>query len=205
MPEEPKGDWIQTYTGKTFYPLSPSPEDIDIKDIAHALSMLCRYNGHTTEFYSVAEHSQVMSLMVDHKYALEALLHDAAEAYVSDVARPVKPMLSGFKEIENRVDGVIREKFSVGPRTDAVKFADLRMLATERNQVMRKTDCEWGCIEGVEPFDVTLGKWGPTYAEAAFLQRFKVLTAKYVTLHTPCERQPGDPITKGMPFTVRIR
>jgi uncharacterized protein len=84
------GDWIQTYTGKQFWPLSPLPEDIVIEDIAHALSMQCRFGGHVRTFYSVAQHSVHVSLLVEPQYALWGLLHDAAEAYLVDLPRPIK-------------------------------------------------------------------------------------------------------------------
>ena len=85
-----KGDWIQTFTGRAFYVLDPRPEDVDIEDIAHALSMQCRFAGHCREFYSVAQHSVTASWLVPPEDALWGLLHDAAEAYVVDLPRPIK-------------------------------------------------------------------------------------------------------------------
>ena len=79
-----------TYTGKEFYPLDPNPADIDIKDIAHALSNCCRFAGHIKSFYSVAQHSVIVSELCEPENALAGLLHDASEAYLSDIARPVK-------------------------------------------------------------------------------------------------------------------
>ncbi|MFG0247924.1 MAG: phosphohydrolase, partial [Phycisphaeraceae bacterium JB051] len=77
--------WIQTYTGKAFYPLREDPGIIDIRDIAHALSLQCRFNGHCSDFYSVAQHSVHVSEVVPQAFALWGLLHDAAEAYMSDL------------------------------------------------------------------------------------------------------------------------
>src|SRR5271165_7548492 len=85
-----KGDWIQTYTGRVMYPLDPRPEEINIIDIAHALSNLCRFTGHVRTFYSVAEHSVRVSQHCDPKDALWGLLHDASEAYLADMSRPMK-------------------------------------------------------------------------------------------------------------------
>jgi hypothetical protein len=94
-----KGDWIQTFTGKQFWPLDPRPDEVYIEDIAHALGNICRFNGHCLRFYSVAEHCFHVSHKVVPGLALMGLLHDAAEAYVCDVVRPVKPYLKEYKKI----------------------------------------------------------------------------------------------------------
>ena len=80
-----RGGWIQTYTGRQFWPLDPRIEDIDIHDIAHALSHQCRYSGHCLRFYSVAEHSVLLSHHVAGEHMLWALLHDAWEAYLAAI------------------------------------------------------------------------------------------------------------------------
>jgi 5'-nucleotidase len=137
--------YIQTFTGRRFYPAAPSPEDIDIVDIAHALSMLCRYTGHVKKFYSVAEHCLHVSREVPPEYALQGLLHDAAEAYVNDLARPMKrqPGMERYKEIEEGIERVIAEKFHIDfPYHESVKVADTRMLYTERRDLLTKTS-DW--------------------------------------------------------------
>src|SRR5690348_18006267 len=93
---------IHTFTGRTFCPLDPKPEDIDIQDIAHALSCQCRFTGHSRKFYSVAEHCVRVSLLVSPDLQLAALLHDASEAYLSDVARPIKrlPAMAEYRRTE---------------------------------------------------------------------------------------------------------
>src|SRR5689334_2642685 len=106
-----RGDWMQTFTGRRFYPLSPRPGEIDPADIAHALSLLCRYGGHVDRFYSVAEHCVLMSQAVAPEDALAALLHDATEAYVVDVPRPLKRQLAGYREIEEQVWFAIAYRF----------------------------------------------------------------------------------------------
>jgi uncharacterized protein len=139
-----KGDWIETYTGKKFWPLDPRPEDICIKDIAHALSCTCRYNGHCKHFFSVAQHSLNCSNFAlrefNYRYALLALLHDAAEAYVSDIARPIKPFVKGFQEIEDGCQQVIYEALSVRPpngiEQNIIKNIDSIMLVTEAKELM---------------------------------------------------------------------
>ncbi len=110
-------DYIYTFTGKKFYPLNPNPEDIDISDIAHALSMLCRANGHFSSFHSVAQHSieccnEALERGYGERIALACLLHDASEAYMSDVTTPVKNELDFYMASENRLINAIFEKYT---------------------------------------------------------------------------------------------
>src|SRR5215213_11515028 len=104
---------IQTFTGKFVTPLDPKIDQIDIIDIAHALSNMCRYAGHVRKFYSVAEHSILASYYVFEDEALEALLHDATEAYLVDVPKPYKHMLPDYCKYEDRLHGVISLKFQL--------------------------------------------------------------------------------------------
>lgn len=134
---------IQTYTGKPFNPLAGENEDcgpIELIDIAHALSYLCRFNGHTKRFYSVGEHSlYVSSLLEHHEPAIQAwgLLHDAAEAYLGDMVRPIKQRMPEFKAIENRLLQRIAKRFDLAwPIPNVVFDADDIMLATEFRDLM---------------------------------------------------------------------
>src|ERR1051325_4550411 len=121
-----RGDWMQTFSGRRFYPLSPRSDELDPADIAHALSLLCRFAGHVERFYSVAEHCVHLSYAVPPEDALAALLHDATEAYVVDVPRPLKRSLPEYQEIEFGVWAVIVERFGLLSVTlpDSVKWAD---------------------------------------------------------------------------------
>ena len=176
--------WIQTYTGKVFEPQNPTPESIDIEDIAHALGMICRFNGHVQRFYSVAEHCVVMSNQVSEVAALPALLHDAAEAYVSDLALPIKPMVDGYDEMEMRIREVIEEKYRANMHWAAcshytqeeVKKADRRMLTTEMQQLMSNCEREWESTKHFDPYPITLRCLSPTEAKRAFIFRFYQLT-----------------------------
>jgi hypothetical protein len=169
--------WIQTYTGRVFEPMVPSAEQINIEDIAHALSMTCRFNGHCTKFYSVAEHSVWVSRNVSPRFALWGLLHDAAEAYVSDVARPIKPFIAGFEEIEEGIMGAVKARYGLaGSMPEAVHEADLRMLATERGQLMAPCERKWEEIEGYAPYPIELPCWSPAKAKQAFLSRYSELS-----------------------------
>lgn len=184
LTNERKGDWMQTFTGKQFWPADPRAEDIDIRDIAHALSMQCRYAGHCLNFYSVAEHCVLLANAIpEHK--LWALLHDASEAYLVDVPRPVKPSLPGYKELEDDIMFVVARRFGLslgghildrdGQIPAIVKEYDFRMLVDEKAQNMLDGP-HWGSIDGLEPVGVTLQCWAPVDAERHFLQTFGDLT-----------------------------
>jgi len=138
--------YIYTYTGKKFYPLEPNSNDIDIVDISHALSMICRFTGHTNRFYSVAHHSYLVSLIAHNiqapktsrferlNLAFEGLMHDATEAYVMDLARPVKHQIPEYIVIENNLYSVIAEKFLLPPTiSKTIKEIDSRILINERD------------------------------------------------------------------------
>lgn len=106
---------IITLTGKLVDPLDLKPADIDIEDIAHALSNLCRFTGHCPKFYSVAQHSCFVASLVPRELRLAALLHDASEAYLSDIASPTKQRntMVGYRMMEHFCTKAIAEKFGV--------------------------------------------------------------------------------------------
>lgn len=141
------GDWMQTYTGKQYWPIDPRPEDVCIEDIAHALSNLCRYAGHCTKFYSVAEHSVYVSLIVPPEYALQALLHDATEAYIVDVPRPLKRWIKGYADIEEMNWHAIAECFGLPVQMhQSVKDADNAVLLAEKEYIMGPQPAPWAHI-----------------------------------------------------------
>lgn len=127
------GDWIQTFSGGQFWPLDPRAEEVELTDIAHQLAKICRFGGATEAFYSVAEHSLRVADLVPPELRLQALLHDAAEAYCGDVVRPLKRNLVGFDAVEARIARVIGERFGVDlvALHPLVKQADNEMLAVE--------------------------------------------------------------------------
>lgn len=168
------GDWMQTATGRKFWPLDPRPNEVCIEDIAHALSMLCRFGGHCLRFYSVAEHSVLIARAAP-THKLWALLHDAAEAYVLDMIRPVKPHIAGYSEIEARIMRAICVRF--GLHLDApsiVKTFDRRILSDERDQNMAAPPEPWSGM--LAPLGVTLQFWTPEQARAEFLAEFENIT-----------------------------
>lgn len=168
------GSWMQTYSGLKFWPLDPREDEVDIRDIAHSLSMQCRYGGHSLRFYSVAEHSVHMARMVSPENALWALLHDAAEAYVADVPRPLKRHLPGYKEVEARVMASICDHFDLAHEMPAeVHEADERILSDEIHQNMESM--EWH-NRHASPLGVALEFWTPPVAELYFMDAFRKLT-----------------------------
>ena len=176
MSDERRGDWMQTYTGRKFWPLDPREEDIDPADIAHALSLICRFGGHARRFYSVAEHCVLLSYAVAPEHALWALLHDAAEAYVGDMVRPLKRSMPWFREAEGRILAEIVGRFDLQPRwmPHAVIDADNRILHSERVALLRPTADHWP-TDDLEPLPVQVTGWLPAVAAKAWRDRLEEL------------------------------
>jgi hypothetical protein len=171
-----QGDWMQTMNGGQFWPMDPRPEEIDIRVIAHALSMQCRYSGHCLRFYSVAEHCVHMARYVSQPNKLWALLHDASEAYLVDIPRPIKPHLTNYYAAEKRVMEAVTEAFGLPELMPSeVKSADNRILVDERSQNMAQTDHEW-VSDGLQPLGVVLRYWDPEQAKLYFLDAFHKLS-----------------------------
>ena len=172
-----RGNWLQTYTGGKFYPLDPRPDEIRSLDIAHALGHICRFGGHTLRFYSVAEHCVALSYAVRPELALWALLHDAAEAYIGDMVRPLKRHLLDYVWIEDRILGAIAAKYGLtgGEIPAEVRDADNRILLAERAEFLAPTPDRW-TEEDLIPLPVALSGWDPHEAENRYLARLEDLT-----------------------------
>lgn len=163
---------ILTANGSYFDLMAPSLSDIDIETIAHALSHICRFTGHTREFYSVAQHCYHTSFIVPEEYALEALLHDAAEAYIGDVATPLKRQLFDYAEIEQKVERAIADRFNLTlPMSAYVHRADQIMLATEKRDLMPDGD-DWFAGTDILPLTTKIEPLPPTMAKRMFLDRY---------------------------------
>ena len=180
-----KGEWLQTFTGKQFWPLDPCPEEICIEDIAHALSLQCRFGGHCKEFYSVAEHSWRVSFMCDATNALWGLLHDAAEAYLVDLPLPLKHFSAlgeKYQLVEQRLMVAVCLRFGLEASSSPnVKESDRFMLHWEARDLMSPHPAPWageGCLLPAEVIKPLL----PKEAEAAFLERFRELYENNQTL-----------------------
>lgn len=164
-----KGDWMITYTGAAFWPLDPRADEIRLDDIAAALSKLCRYGGHTIRYYSVAEHCVHAASKAPEGLELAALMHDASEAYLSDVIRPIKAHLTNYKTIEAELERVIAQRFGLPyPLPAEVKALDERMIADEKAQACAPSPpIAWAHWDNATPpLGVTLRFWTP--AEAAY-------------------------------------
>ncbi|MFA5387831.1 MAG: phosphohydrolase [Candidatus Paceibacterota bacterium] len=171
-----RGNWMQTYTGHRFYPLDPRAKEVHPQDIAHALSLICRFGGHVERFYSVAEHCVKMSQAVPPEDALAALLHDATEAYVGDMVRPLKHQMPAYRAVEDNVAWAIAERFGISPVMPAsVKEADNRILVNERATFMRQTKEVW-LTDELEPLPIVLFGWSPASAERCYLERLRELS-----------------------------
>jgi hypothetical protein len=171
--------WIQTSCGGKFHILDPKQDEVHAVDIAHSLSMMCRWTGHVRRFYSVAEHSWHASYLVPEKDALWALMHDSSEAYISDLSRPLKHFTEVgkiYREVEEKVMAVVCEKFGLPiEQPQTVTEADNAMLYAERNQLMPPVewDTKWGDEKAA---CVKIRCWSPDVAKTMFLARYYELT-----------------------------
>jgi len=170
-----RGDWIQTAMGRQFWPMDPRPNEVFLDDIAHALSMLCRFGGHCQRFYSVAEHCVLLARAAPRPIKRWALLHDASEAYLVDVPRPLKPFLVGYDEAEAKIMRAVAVRFNLHlGLPDQVKALDRAILTDERLQNMAPEPVPWS-TDG-DPLGVVLQFWNPERARAEFLREFEALS-----------------------------
>jgi 5'-nucleotidase len=173
------GPTIMLHSGAWFDFCAPSASNFTIDDIAHGLANICRYSGQCRKFYSVAEHSILVSETAK-GFEFEALLHDAAEAFLGDITRPLKQMLPEFKRIESQVEAAILERFGVrSPLPPQVKQADLRVLAAEQKQIMPDGTDGWVRGQKVEPAPIIIRNLPPAKAKRLFLDRFEALGPAY--------------------------
>jgi hypothetical protein len=190
--------WMQTFSGKAYIIAEPTPDQICLEDIARALSQQCRFAGHSSVFYSVAEHSihvcnRVKEILEvgeailptppglgvveeHHKLLASALLHDASEAYLLDIPRPLKihPEMEFYREQHAKTMKAILEKFGIQEgKPDIVTRADNEMLATEKEQVMAPPPKSWGPM--LDPIPITLSCWNPGRAYNIFMKQAEAL------------------------------
>lgn len=192
-----KGDWMQTFTGRQFWPLDPRVEEVCIEDIAHSLALQCRYAGHCRVPYSVAEHSVRVCWYVGAKVhedgrvsqegearlMLAALLHDASEAYLVDLPRPVKRHMPDYRPIEDRVTAAVESWAGLPAGLCAhhlVKEGDEVILATEARDLLGPHAADWNLSHA--PLPKVIVPWSWQEAERAFLTAYRGLSAEIVRL-----------------------
>lgn len=174
--------FIQTYSGRRVSLINPDPNDIALEDIAYALARQCRFGGHCREFYSVAQHSVLVSELLeettplasrgaDWDLLMQGLMHDATEAYVVDVPSPLKELLPEYKKIECRMEVAIWRKFGIRAKLPRVKKADVRALGIEARQLMVRTT-DWEVLKGVPDDHRKLHPTDAKEAEKEFLRHF---------------------------------
>jgi 5'-deoxynucleotidase YfbR-like HD superfamily hydrolase len=172
--------YIGTYTGKQFYLLEPRLEDIDIQDIAHGLAMQCRWTGQCKFHYSIAQHSVYCSLLGPPEEAFDRLMHDAPEAYIGDLNRPLKHYTEAgvaYRRQEAIIQEAIATRFGysvVEPKS--VKLADNSMLYAEKDQLL---NLEFEEAENWDRYDedngIIISQWTPEQAKQRFLDKFAEL------------------------------
>jgi len=151
MPVQHKPDWFESRSGKRIYPTQPDASVVEVRDIAHALSHCCRFAGHCREFYSVATHSiLVMELVQTQTDCINthaaALMHDASEAYIHDITRPLKMQMPWYKDLEGCWESEIMHKFGIDSDRvdwDLIKDADNEALRLEAGYLMKSRGAEW--------------------------------------------------------------
>lgn len=170
--------WIQTWTGTRFYTLEPNKHEIFIEDIAHSNGFLCRYVGHVSQFYSVAEHeahiaNYLYRVYRSHALAIGGLLHDSPETYMGDLTKPVKIKIPKFAEVEEKIWQLIKEKFCPWITVEderLIKDADQRSLYTEAQALLRHQTDGWHLKYGPPGLACTIQGWVPEEAEQWWLE-----------------------------------
>jgi len=166
-----KGPTILLYSGNYFSYENPHDSVWTLEDIAHGLAMTCRFGGQARRYYSVAEHSVYVSRLVPPELAWDALMHDAAEAFICDMPKPLKEMLPEYKRIEKHVESAIGERYGLRyPMPPEIKMADIQMLRAEQVQIMRNDD-DWHWTFDVPEPDITIAALPPESAKVMFLDR----------------------------------
>lgn len=178
--------WIETVSGIHFEFLDPKPEQIKITDIAHALSNNCRFVGQCRKFYSVAEHSWHVARMLEGtplEVQLAGLLHDASEAYITDVASPVKQFMPEYRKMEDVIMVAIAKKYDLEyPFHPAIHQCDLMALSNEAHHLLISRGNDWDMwkhmkrppiIDAYRPIGMV-----PENGRQLFLDKFYELTMK---------------------------
>lgn len=176
---------ILTQSGNFFNFMTPETSVFNIFDVAHALSHVCRFGGHTRHFYSVAQHSVLVSYAVPPEHALAGLLHDAPEAFICDIMKPLKRLLPDYAEVEKRVEAAVFRRFGIAvDLPQSVQDADLILLATEQRDLMPYNGDSY-ISKTVMPLPQTIVPVSPAVAKEMFLSRYYQLRPVEGIEHIP--------------------
>lgn len=175
------GPTILLGSGHYFDFLEPAGSRFTLLDIARGLGNACRFAGQCDRFYSVAEHSWHASWLVPQPLAFAALMHDATEAFIGDMTRPLKSLLPVYKQIEQDIAEVIAHRFLLGDQCEhpLVKRADLQLLAAEQQEMMPPHDDAWSCLEGITVPAIEWKHWSPVDASKNWLLRAEMLIGRF--------------------------
>jgi hypothetical protein len=190
--------FIQTYTGRAFWPLKPAAEALSIIDIAHALSNQCRYSGHVKFFYSVAQHCCLLAAHVSKNHGtpeqcLQILMHDAAEAYLVDIPRPVKQFMPQYRIWDKAINDTVRQWMGWAdlPILDFQDDLDSRVIVDERAALLGGS-LDWG--HRMRPVGVHITKWTPEMAEKQFLLQYAAYCYEAYGKHFYVNEEWGVPV-----------
>lgn len=193
-------DYIETYTGKAFFPSNPRVEDVTIIDIAHHLSNQCRYSGATAWHYSTAQHCCLLATYAEYGLkatpldCLQMLIHDAAEAYLVDLPRPIKQHMPEFRVVDCNIQTAVRKWLTL----DTVSLPswqdelDSRIIVDERAQVMSDSGNDWK--HDLVPLGIEIAPWEPYVAEQQFLMRYANYSQKVFGSHQYLRSGWGIPL-----------
>jgi hypothetical protein len=171
-----QGPTIMLRSGNYFSLQTPEQSVFTIEDIAHALAHICRYTGHCSSHYSVAQHAVLVSHVVPIEHAFAGLMHDAAEAFIGDVAKPLKDMLPDYRHIEERIEAAVFARFGLPPTMPpSVKAADRVLLRTEQRDLMGANGHVWTYTADIQPLPERIHPWPAPAARQIFLDRFREL------------------------------
>ena len=183
-PGQRYGDWQLTYTGRQLWASDPRPGDFMIEEIAHNLSLICRFAGSVAVAYPVSSHLVMVSDIVRNlggtlEEQLQALLHDATESVISDIPAPLKRFLPQVKAAEQRIWRAMAKQFKIPAKmSPLVKQADRIALITERRDLFQPSEHRWAGYDAVQPIAARVRIMSAKAAEKSFLERYHHLRAK---------------------------
>jgi len=198
VPVTDRGTWMQVGEGRIFYPLDPRPEEVFIDDIGMALSRLIRYNGLSDTWITVAQHSVQCEYMIykdggTFEDRLAMLMHDAAEAYIGDMIRPLKCMFPEFKKIEANIYAAIEEALGL-PTMDekTIKHYDNLAWAWEKRDFYPSSR-DWPYTPDLPAYLPTMRQWSHSKSRKMFMQTWWHLSCVIENLRTASTTwEPSD-------------